>query len=62
MSGQSETGELILTLLYYMSKDGNACLKNRFQILQLSSLTKHKLSGNNNASYFETYATHMTIH
>ena len=44
MPDQSETGELILTLLYYLSKDGNTCLKNRFQVLQLSSLTKYELS------------------
>ena len=62
MSGQSKTVELILTLLYYLSKDDNTCLRNKFQVLQQSSLTKHKLTGNNNASYFKIYASHMTIH
>ena len=56
MSGQSKTVELILTLYYY------TCLWNKFQDLQQSSLTKHKLTGNNNASYFKIYASHMTIH
>ena len=62
MSGQSKTVELISTLLYYLSKDGNTCLRNEFQVLQQSSLTKHKLTGNNNASYFKIYASHMTTH
>ena len=53
MSGQSMTVEFILTLLYYLSKDGNTCLRNKFQVLQQSSLTKQKLTGNNNASYFK---------
>ena len=61
MSGQSKTVELILTLLYYLSKGGNTCLRNKFQVLQQSSLTKHKLTGNSKASYFKICFP-LTIH